>query len=103
MCADVVNVSWKDRHGKSGYTTGLLEDISTSGACLQLDMPLPRGAEVWWNCSGHTFTGLVQYCVYRETGYFIGLLMPPDSRWSERAYVPQHLLDLRCLVAQARK
>lgn len=103
MCADMVDVSWKDRHGKSGRTTGLLEDISASGACLQLDVPLPRGSEVCWDCSRRKFTGVVQYCVYRETGYFVGLLMPPGSRWSKQAYEPQHLLDLRRLVAQARK
>ena len=103
MCADMVEVSWKDRRGNCKRTVGLLEDISPSGACLQLDMPLPRGTEICWNCSRREFTGSVQYCVYRETGYFIGVRMLPESRWSKRMYAPQHLLDLRRLMAQARK
>jgi hypothetical protein len=100
MCADMVEVSWKDRQGKSRRATALLEDISASGVCLQLDIPLPRGAEVCWDCSRRKYNGYVQYCVYRETGFFIGVRMQPGSRWSKRAYQPQHMLDLRKLMAR---
>ncbi len=101
MCADMVKVSWKDGQGKPRRTVGLLEDISRSGACLQLDVPLPRGAEVCWDSSRRKFTASVRYCVYREIGYFIGLEMRAGSLWSKRAYQPRHLLDPRQLVAQA--
>ena len=80
---------------------GLLEDISASGACLQLEMPVPLGAEVCWDSSRYKFTGRVRYCVYREIGYFVGVEMRAGCRWSPRVFHPQHLLDLRRLVAQA--
>jgi hypothetical protein len=80
---------------------GLLEDISATGACLQLEMPLPLGAEIRWDSSRYKFMGHVRYCVYREIGYFVGVEMQAGCRWSRRVFQPQHLLDLRQLVAQA--
>ena len=43
-------------------------------------------------------TGRVKYCVFREIGYFLGIEFEPGSRWSERHYRPQHMLDPRRLV-----
>jgi len=69
----------------------LLEDISASGACLQFEEPVPVGAEIAWE----TFRGLVSYCVYREIGYFAGVVFNADTPWSEDSYQPHHLLDPR--------
>jgi hypothetical protein len=44
LCADMVDVSWKDSSGKTRRATALLEDISHSGACLQLETAVPLGA-----------------------------------------------------------
>jgi PilZ domain len=103
LCADVVEVSWKDEKGRKRKATGLLEDISASGACLQLETPVPMGAAIRWDCPKQPFTGTVQYCVYREIGYFVGVEFDPTTKWSKRRYRPQHLLDLSQLVAVARK
>lgn len=81
---------------------GLLEDISPSGACLQLETPVPKGAEIRWACPQQEFSGHVCYCVYREIGYFVGVEFQEDSHWSQRAYKPQHLLDLQQLVSKAK-
>jgi PilZ domain len=102
LCADMVKVSWKDALGKRRRTTGLLEDISPSGACLQLENSVPQGAEIRWACPTREFTGIVRYCVYREIGYFIGVEFKEGSRWSRRAYKPQHYLDLQQLVSKAK-
>ena len=98
----MVEVSWKDRQGKTRRAIGLLEDISHSGACLQLEEPLPIGAEVRWHSSQHKFSGHVRHCVYREIGYFVGVEMHAGSRWSKRTFEPQHLLDLRHLTGAGR-
>jgi hypothetical protein len=102
LCADMVKVSWKDALGKRKRTVGLLEDISPSGACLQLENAVPRGSEIRWASPKQEFTGHVRYCVYREIGYFIGVEFEADSRWSRKAYKPQHLLDLRQLVKKQK-
>ncbi len=46
MCADMVAVRWKDESGVEQQASALLDDISTSGACLNLDSPVPLGASV---------------------------------------------------------
>src|ERR1035438_1652261 len=37
LCADMVEVRWKDRLGHQRGTTAILEDICPSGACLQVE------------------------------------------------------------------
>lgn len=98
LCADMVEVCWKDHAGRKKRATGLLEDISPSGACLQLEAPVGLGTAIRWSCSDREFTGNVRYCVYREIGYFVGVEFGADSRWSKKAFRPQHLLDLKKLM-----
>jgi hypothetical protein len=98
MCADMVDVRWNERSGKLRRGTALLEDISSSGACLQLEAPIPLGTEIRWMSPRKEFRGYVRYCVYREIGYFIGVEFEPDSRWSKNAFMPQHMLDPQTLV-----
>ena len=43
MCADMVEVRWRDRSGKERGAIAILEDISASGACLQVELPIPLG------------------------------------------------------------
>src|SRR5689334_5012596 len=98
LCADIVEVSWTDRSGRKRRATGVLEDISTSGACLQLESSVPVGAPIEWRSGKREFSGNVRYCVYREIGYFVGVEFTPTSKWSKKAYQPQHLLDLKKLI-----
>src|SRR6185312_1680960 len=98
MCADMVEVSWRDNAGKRRTAMALLEDIATSGACLQLETPVPNGAVVEWSSPNQEFKGTVRYCVYREIGYFVGVAFNSTSKWSQYAYEPQHLFDPRSLA-----
>ncbi len=98
MCADMVALLWRDAGGKRRRTMALLEDISASGACLQIETPLPAGAAIEWSVQNQEFRGVVRYCVYREIGYFAGIEFSPATRWSKTAYHPQHLFDPRKLT-----
>jgi hypothetical protein len=103
MCADMVEVRWKDRTGGEQGTTAILEDISASGACLQTEEPIPLGAKIRWDEPKQEFQGYVRYCVYREIGYFVGVEFDASFKWSKKAFKPQHLLDLHALVANSKK
>ena len=81
----------------------LLEDISPSGACLQLETAVPLGVEMHWSSPRQELSGTVRYCVYREIGYFVGVEFEPSSKWSKRAFRPKHLLDLKQLMDHAKK
>ena len=102
MCADMVEVRWEtERRPKQSWA--LLEDISPSGACLQLDAAVPLGTEVYWNAPRQAFSGIVRYCNYRKTGYFVGIEFSNACRWSKGAFRPQHLLDLKKLVVKTNE
>jgi hypothetical protein len=103
LCADMLEVRWKSGGGRTQRVTALLEDISTSGACLQLEDYIPLDAEIWWECPGQEFSGHVRYCVYREIGYFAGVEFEGSSKWSKKSFEPRHMLDPRKLLAKAKK
>jgi len=98
MCADMVEVRWRDRSGKERGAIAILEDISASGACLQLELPIPLGVEIQWDTARQQFQGYVRYCVYREIGYFVGVEFDASFKWSKKAFRPTHFLDPQTLV-----
>ncbi len=103
LCADLIEVSWKDPEGKTQKAQAILEDISEAGACLQVNGPIPLGVTVHWHSPKKQFLGDVRYCLYREIGYFVGVQFHSASRWSKKIYRPQHLLDLQRLLPQAKR
>jgi hypothetical protein len=98
LCADLVDVQWKDKNGRTRRTVANLEDISLSGACVQVDLPIPLQTTLRISYPKGELQGKVCYCVYREIGYFLGIEFEPGFRWSQRQFRPQHLLDPRRLV-----
>ena len=103
LCADLIEVEWKDRSGRRTTALANLEDISLSGACLQVDAPVPHETLVRIAHPKAALEGRVRYCVFRETGYFIGVEFEPGSKWRRRDFRPKHLLDPRRLVAHSIK
>jgi hypothetical protein len=101
LCADLVDIRWKDRGGRTRRTVANLEDISLSGACLQMDIQIPLNSPVQINYPKGELAGVVRYCHYREIGYFVGVQFEAGSRWSQRQFKPLHLLDPRTLVRRA--
>lgn len=98
LCADMVGLTWKDKGGRTRKSVVNLEDISLSGACVQVEAPIPLGTQVRIAHAKGELVGLVKYCVFREIGYFLGIEFDADSRWSQKSFKPQHLLDPRRLV-----
>jgi hypothetical protein len=99
LCADMIHVHWTPPEGRRRSTTALLEDISPSGACLQLEFDIPVGSRVCWETPKQKFDGRVRYCVYREIGYFVGVEFSHDTKWSEASYQPGHLLDIKKFIS----
>jgi hypothetical protein len=103
LCADMVEVRWKDGRGCARHATALLEDIATHGACLQLDQALPLDVSLTIAHPKIEMHGTVRYCIYQEIGYFVGVQFAADSEWSATKFTPQHLLDLEELVLRRVK
>jgi len=101
MCAHLVGLRPSTPGGSRSGMTAILEDISSSGACLQVEEPVAAGAAMTLAIGRHTFAGTVRYCVFRETGYFVGLQFDTGIRWSREKVVPEHLVDPREVKAKA--
>jgi hypothetical protein len=101
LCADMVDICWKDAKGRPQRATALLEDIAPHGACLQVDKALPLETEITIEHPKAQMRGAVRYCAYRDIGYFLGLQFSADSEWSKHKFTPQHLLDLEELVMRS--
>jgi hypothetical protein len=97
----MVDVRWKDKAGRTRKGVANLEDISLSGACLQVENPIPLQTDVRIVYEKGELLGKVRYCVFREIGYFLGVEFQPGSEWSMRRFRPQHMLDPRRLVLRA--
>jgi hypothetical protein len=100
MCADMVGVQWIDDSGREHACSALLEDISPSGASLQLDSPLPLGTVLAIRYHKGCLGGSVCYCFFYEIGYWIGVQFESKFKWSRQRYRPKHLLDLKKLLAK---
>jgi hypothetical protein len=101
LCADLVDIQWRDPSGRRRRGVANLEDISLSGACLQVDRPVALGSTLLISYPKGELSGRVKYCVFREIGYFLGIEFEDGSRWSQRDFRPQHLLDPRQLVSRS--
>jgi hypothetical protein len=89
MCSDLVTVQLENQ---GDMMVANLEDISPSGACLEMQQAVPADVMMILNCAGCRFRGKVRYCVFNESGYQVGVNLL-DCKWSRQAYEPKHLLD----------
>jgi hypothetical protein len=98
LCADLVEIRWKDGAGKVRKTVANLEDISVNGACIQTETELPADTAIRIAHPKGELAGTVKYCHFREIGYFVGIQFEEGGKWSMREFRPQHLLDPRRLI-----
>ena len=97
LCAELVEVSF-EQAGRSWRRVANLEDISLTGVCLQMEKSIEPETRVQIRFGDGVLIGVVRYSVYREMGYFIGIELEANSRWSTQHHKPQHLLDTRELL-----
>lgn len=98
LCADLVEVQWQDRAGLQHRAVANLEDISLSGACLQLEEEVPLQALVRIQHEKASYEGRVRYCIFKDIGYFLGVEFEAGQHWNAREFKPLHLLDPRRLT-----
>jgi hypothetical protein len=90
LLGELVKVDWPagESSGSLRATEAVLEDISELGACLQVEDRIPPGTAISISViSGETvrFSGWVQYCVYRDYGYFVGIRFSKETTLSSLA------------------
>jgi hypothetical protein len=98
MCADIVKVPIAGP-AQDTEVFANLEDISPSGACVQLDAAAQVGADIEMVCRKCSLKGKVRYCRFAEIGYDVGIAFDNPGSWNERRFLPRHLLVLDDRVA----
>jgi hypothetical protein len=58
-----VELSWNDAAGAEQSMSGMLRDVSRSGASLRLDRPIPINVKVRVTIRGNALIGTVKSCV----------------------------------------
>ncbi|HYR83811.1 MAG TPA: PilZ domain-containing protein [Terriglobia bacterium] len=94
MCAELLTVRWTDHDGLSQSVVATLEDISATGACLQMEHSILPGTEVCLHYPNGEYMGKVKYCIYQDLGYLLGIAFDEGYRWSKTDFEPLHLLEL---------
>lgn len=97
LCAELVQVTYRDQLGRLLRRVANLEDISTSGLCLASEIGIPEGTSVSVHHGIGQFCGIVRYCVDSDLGFLLGVEFEPGCRWSTQNFRPEHLLDPRRL------
>jgi hypothetical protein len=92
MCAELVHVVIEGDRATHG-TVAVLEDISPSGACVQLERAARQGADVEIVCAKCRLKGKVRYCRFFQIGYDVGIEFDERGAWDQRQYEPDHLLE----------
>jgi len=83
----------------------VLEDISPQGACVQVEECIPLGARIAISATSGAkarFSGRVSYCVYRDSGYFVGIQLSDATKWSSGVFEPRHMISLAALSLEAK-
>src|SRR6185436_13951307 len=95
LCAELLTIRWTDPDGRSRSELASLEDISATGACLQLELAIPLDTEISLHYSTGKYEGKVKYCTYEEIGFVLGMAFDDGYRWSKTDFQPGHLLEIR--------
>jgi hypothetical protein len=95
LCADLIQVQWKSSGGLEHSELAILEDISSSGACLEIEQPVPPETIVTLQFAEDQFKAHVKYCNPENSKYLLGVQFEQGYRWSRRKFKPQHLIQFR--------
>jgi hypothetical protein len=99
MCSELVNILIRHEDHAVEQATANLEDISPSGACVQLDEAVRLGADIEIVCSTCRFKGKVRNCRYAGNWYDVGIAFDKPGAWDAKRYEPAHLLPIETGLA----
>jgi len=95
LCAELLEIYWKDAKHVEHHEFVTLEDISATGLCLATDIEFPIGTKLVIKYPKGKYEGRVKYCQEDELGYQVGVQFEPGYQWSPRHFRPSHLLQFR--------
>jgi len=100
LCADLIKMAWAPEYEPFRSEWAILGDISPSGACLEIEEPVPVNAIVELEFGGDRCQAVVQYCKYDKVNYLLGVKFKQGYRWSSNRWEPKHLIQFHLLEAE---
>ncbi|MDR0311549.1 MAG: PilZ domain-containing protein [Acidobacteriota bacterium] len=94
LCADLVKVTWPLGMDQPYIDWAILGDISPSGACLEIEDPIPVNTAVELEFGDDQCHAVVRYCKYDKVNYLLGVEFESGYRWSSRRWEPKHLVEV---------
>jgi len=94
LCADLIKMAWTPEMESFRTEWAILGDISPSGACLEIEEPVPVNAIVELEFGCDRCQAVVQYCKYDKVNYLLGVKFNHGYRWSSNRWEPKHLIQL---------
>ena len=99
MCSEILTLRLQSREGRECRLKVNLEEIWSSGALFQTDVPLGPFTSVWFAAGGCEFRGrVIAQEFFIGLGYFIEMRFHPSCLWSDHKYRPKHLFNPEVLV-----
>jgi hypothetical protein len=99
LCADLIKMAWVPEPTLPKSDWAILGDISPSGACLEIEEPIPVNAIVVLEFGAERCEAVVQYCKYDKVNYLLGVEFKEGYRWSSNRWEPKHLVQFHLLQA----
>jgi hypothetical protein len=94
LCSELVFVTRADRRGRHAVP-GNLEEIGEWFAEVLTECSFPVHSPIRIVSKSHQMEGVVENCKrHQPLGFFVKVKLSPQSRWSDRWFTPQHLLQL---------
>ncbi len=92
-CSELVSVICRHDDGRLLKLSGNLEEIGESSALVLTETGIRIGTKVTVDCKTHKLTGVVQSRSLDEhLGFFVEIRLNSECHWSQRRFVPEHLL-----------
>ncbi|MBN2337462.1 MAG: hypothetical protein JXP48_02885 [Acidobacteria bacterium] len=95
LCADLVKVQWENNSGSLQSEWAILSDISPSGACLEVEIPIEPETVVGLQFASEQCRARAKYCRFDKVNYLLGVEFENGYRWSRRRFKPEHLTQFR--------
>jgi hypothetical protein len=100
LCSEILNLHWQSGCGCERILKVNLEEIWSSGALFQTDVPIRPSTSLWFVGGGCEFQGrVIARSLLRGLGYFIEMRFHASCTWSEQKYRPKHLFNPLVLLA----
>ncbi|MCE5308487.1 MAG: PilZ domain-containing protein [Acidobacteriales bacterium] len=94
-CADQIVAEVQEGPKRWRRLRANLKEISSSGACFEIEEQLNADTIVRLTCQDFRVIGTVRHCVTLEAAYSIGVEFLEGKKWTRGRFWPKRLTDSR--------